>query len=250
MKSTKTPVRLIRYAKYGIGKSIGGKIYVHKSYEHVFYDDPETNSYYTNAQKHVSGFNNKYIVVAYNQKTKVFTFSWCADFDTNPEPTIGEQHVVYPDGTVKILKMNSENPYIYHHKWMMVGPDYKGFDVAASTRRSFLWTSLPDIDYSRIGRLQFWNKNVIPKLKKILFQKGNLSIEVRKASEPVSGGSFKYTLVAYIEGYSLPIQMGLGNTIESAMDNLSDSIREESRYHLKHVCRLEQASSFVDRLIR
>ncbi len=56
------------------------------------------------------------------------------------------------------------DPYIYHHKWLFVPDDYTGFNVAESKARSEQWIALSGVDRSRIGRLSFWEQNVVPRL--------------------------------------------------------------------------------------
>ncbi len=57
------------------------------------------------------------------------------------------------------------DPYIYHHKWLFVDDDYRGFDVAESKARSVQWIGLGDVDRSRIGRKSYWENYVVPRLK-------------------------------------------------------------------------------------
>ena len=146
-----------RSTKFGVGKLIGGKIYVHKHYENVL--PPEILN---NAKRFLNGFD--YNIVTYDTRSGNITFTWSPDFDSAPEPTVGEQIVVRQDGKVKKIKPSSD-PWIYHHKWLMVADDYPGFDVEKSKQHSLDWMSLPNIDYSRIGKKSFWEKNVTPYLK-------------------------------------------------------------------------------------
>lgn len=145
-----------RSAKYGVGKSIGGAVYVHRQYEHVL---GET---LTTAKKSLpSGF--EYTVVKHNEINGNVSFIHCPDFDTADEPATGDYAVVHPDGVVKLHPALAD-PYIYHHKWLFVAEDYEGFDLEASVRRSIAWMSLPDVDKSLIGRASYWNKHVVPRL--------------------------------------------------------------------------------------
>jgi len=145
-----------RFAKYGVGKSIGGAVYVHRQYEHVLGDALRT------AKKSLpSGF--EYTVVKHNEINGNLSFIHCPDFDTADEPATGDYAVVHPDGVVKLHPALAD-PYIYHHKWLFVAEDYEGFDLEASVRRSIAWMSLPDVDKSLIGRASYWNKHVVPRL--------------------------------------------------------------------------------------
>jgi len=110
----------------------------------------------------LDGFD--YNLIAYAPKTGAFTFTQSPDFDSAPEPTVGAQVLVKPDGTTRAMKPQND-PWIYHHKWLWVQDDYNGFDVEESVQRSQQWMTLPNIDYSRIGKKSFWEKNVVPDLK-------------------------------------------------------------------------------------
>jgi hypothetical protein len=48
---------------------------------------------------------------------------------------------------------------------MWVADDYTGFDVKESKLRSLEWTSLPNIDRTRIGQKKYWDANIVPLLK-------------------------------------------------------------------------------------
>ena len=147
---------LFRSRKYGIGKEIGGNIYVHKQYEYVFPQDELDKA------KPLLPKDFEYQVVKYNPTTKVFSFIVSRDFDTNPEPSINGGITVNSNGFVKSFP---EAGWIYHHKWMWVADDYTGFDVKESKLRSLEWTSLPNIDRTRIGQKKYWDANVVPLLK-------------------------------------------------------------------------------------
>jgi hypothetical protein len=56
------------------------------------------------------------------------------------------------------------DPYIYHHKWLFVDDDYRGFDTEQSKARSQQWITLGDVDRARIGRQSYWQEQVVPRL--------------------------------------------------------------------------------------
>lgn len=152
-------VKLPRRApRYGVGKLIGGKVYLHKQYEGVL--PPEVLN---NAKKFLNGFD--YNIVAYNTANGSVTFTQSPDFDASSEPILGDQLLVKPDGTTRTMHTNAD-PWIYHHKWLMVNDDYPGFDVEESKQRSIEWMSIPDVDYKRIGKKSFWEQNVVPQIKR------------------------------------------------------------------------------------
>lgn len=150
-------IKLPRRWRGNVGKSIGGGIYVHRDYE----TDVVPQDVLMNAQQALDGFD--YNIVKYVPKTGAVTFIQSPDFDTADEPMVGPQLLVKPDGSRKGMNPSSD-PWIYHHKWLWVKDDYPGFDVGEAKQRSAAWMSLPDIDYSRIGKKSFWEKNVVPRL--------------------------------------------------------------------------------------
>ena len=145
-----------RSRKYGVGKEIGGAVYVHRKYEGVF--APAINE----ARKRLPP-DFEYTVVKLNLANNTFSFIQVTDFDTAPEPTVGTVIAVKQDGSCRHMKP-PEDPYIYHHKWLFVADDYDGFDVEESKARSRAWMDLADIDRSRIGKKSYWQSKVVPRL--------------------------------------------------------------------------------------
>lgn len=145
-----------RASKYSVGKMIGGCLYVHRMYMNVI-----PSEIIDNIQKYGKGFD--FDIIKYCPKNNTVTLIQSPDFDSAPEPIVGPGLLIKEDGTVKYIKPPSD-PWIYHHKWLFVKDDYPGFDVEDSKRRSKEWMSLDNIDYSRIGKKSFWEKNVLPRL--------------------------------------------------------------------------------------
>lgn len=157
---------LKRYKPFGVGKYIGASVYVHTAYESVL---PEIFRHVKKLVPPRLG-GRPYDLIKYNTKTGAFTFIWVQDFDTADEPTMGIALIYTPSlgnlGTFKSRTMWPPNdPWIYHHKWLMVKDDYTGFDVALSKARSEIWLGFKNIDKSRIGKKSYWEKHVIPLLK-------------------------------------------------------------------------------------
>lgn len=140
---------------YKVGKVIGGEVYVHKQYENQFPQDKLEAA----KSKLPKEFN--YHVVKYNPKTNNFSFIISNDFDTNPEPSVNGGITVKEDGTAKPFK---DAGWIYHHKHQFVDDDYKGFDTEKEKQRSLKWSSLPDIEKSKIGQRKYWDEKVIPRI--------------------------------------------------------------------------------------
>ena len=146
-----------RSTKYGVGKQIGGAVYVHRRYESVF------GSAVEEARKCLPP-EFDYTVVKYNLANGALSFVQVADFAAAPEPTVGIVIVVKNDGSCRTVNP-PRDPYIYHHKWLFVLDDYDGFNVDESRRRSAAWLSLPKIDKRRIGKRSYWMKHIEPRIR-------------------------------------------------------------------------------------
>ena len=83
----------------------------------------------------------------------IIRFDESADFDIAREPTPGKMIAVDSQGNVAKRKSNQ----IFHHKWMWVDDDYKGFDVNKEYSWSKEWTSKVD-NFSGIGKKENWDK--------------------------------------------------------------------------------------------
>lgn len=149
--------KLPRRWRGNVGKSIGNAVYAHRNYE----TEIIPHDVLANAQQHLDGFD--YNIVKYVPKTGAVTFIQSPEFDSTPEPAVGDMLLVKPDGTTKGMSPSGD-PWIYHHKWLFVKDDYPGFDVDESKQRSAAWMGLPDIDYRRIGKKSFWEKFVVPNI--------------------------------------------------------------------------------------
>jgi hypothetical protein len=148
-----------RSRRYGIGKEIGGSVYVHRQYEEVL------GAAVASAKRSLPS-DFKYDVVKFNHRTQTVSFLQCPRFDHDPEPAIAAAIIVRPDGTKRLREFRADDPPIYHHKWLFVTDDYTGFDVEESERRSAAWLALPDIDTSRIGRQSYWRAEVLGESEK------------------------------------------------------------------------------------
>ncbi len=152
-----------RYKPFGVGKFIGGNVYIHRQYEQLL------PSEYWGARSIIPD-DFQYTIIKFNLKTRAFTFIESPDFDTAHEPTVGDMIVMTPDNSwasgyrSKFITHNNHDPLIYHHKWLFVHDDYTGFNVEVSKARSVLWTSLHDVDKSRIGRRSYWRQFVLTRL--------------------------------------------------------------------------------------
>ena len=78
--------KLPRRWQGNVGKSIGGGIYVHRNYE----SDVVPQDVLHNAQTGLDGFD--YNIVKYIPKTGTVTFIQSPDFDSAPEPLVGNHY--------------------------------------------------------------------------------------------------------------------------------------------------------------
>lgn len=145
-----------RSKRFGVGKEIGGSVYIHRLYEEgirriLLQPWPDLTGSFA------------YTIVKYNLRTHSITLIHSPDFDTVDEPMLGECWTI-PIARPPAYRSQPTDPFIYHHKWLMVADDYEGFDVRASIERSRRWLALPGIDKSRIGRRSFWMTHVVPRL--------------------------------------------------------------------------------------
>lgn len=121
-----------RSKKYGVGKEIGGKIYLHKNYAFKYIP-----FYLEAAQLLPNDFTYNCIMVD-QKKPYSIRFDEAPDFDTEREPHPGDFVEVNLE-TRKIRRGHSD--MIWHHKWMWVDDCYSGFDVDESYNWSKEWTS-------------------------------------------------------------------------------------------------------------
>ena len=148
--------------QYGVGKKMGNETYLHKSAMDVLPADVQARI----AEAELPP-GHEWSVVKYNKKTGQISLIESLDWDTSPEPTVGNSAILKPDGTVKMhnAPLADANKTIYHHKWLFVRPDYEGFNHVESKMRSRTWQALGNLDSRRYGRKGFWQENVLPRLE-------------------------------------------------------------------------------------
>lgn len=142
------------------GKKMPNGYYVHKSSYEVL-ENLFDIDYHSFLAAIPPGF--QFDILKYNPKQNQMTFTRSSDWDTANEPTVENAVLVKADGSIKFIKQHKD-PWIYHHKWMFVTDDYTGFDVEKSKRRS-QWTSIPNINKSKIGKKSYWESKVLPMLR-------------------------------------------------------------------------------------
>jgi len=151
MKNPRTP-----------GKKMPFGYYVHKDYVQII-----ENLYEIDVSRYAKSLPKdfQYTIVKFNPATCDVSFIFSPDWDTSAhESIVGDGYLVREDGTTRLNRQHKD-PWIYHHKWMFVADDYAGFDVERSKQRSKQWTSLPNINKSKIGKLSYWKAQVLSKLQ-------------------------------------------------------------------------------------
>lgn len=149
-------IQRYRHSEGGVGKQMGKAIWLHKDYSEWL---PDQKSLMW-AKRRLPD-DVEYNVIKYDPDVG-YTFFNSPDFDTADEPVAGDFTMVKLDGTIK----TGHVPQIWHHKWLWVDDDYGGFDVDEAAERSRDWLSLPDVDFTRIGRKEFWEREVVPYIRK------------------------------------------------------------------------------------
>ncbi len=151
----------IKRSKYGVGKLIGGVLYFHRQYMSILPEDVYDKNINILYDSKYEDF--KYNIIKWDIKKDLLTFVNSPDFDTADEPVAGDYVAIKSDGTVRKGSTKS----IWHHKWLWVKDDYKGFNVEESYRRSEAWLTIPMIEFSKIGNKAFWEKNYVPEIDKM-----------------------------------------------------------------------------------
>lgn len=174
-----------RHAEGGIGKQMGNSVWLHKQYASWLPDQEELRE-----AKRSLPPGSQYNVIKYDPDIG-YTFFNSPDFDTADEPVAGPFIKVKFDGTVERGVVNQ----IWHHKWLFVDDDYTGFDVDEAAERSRAWLALPDIDFARIGRKEFWEREVAPRIKR------NGSSSVDSSAEFFHGSPYPFNQPRLTDGF-------------------------------------------------
>lgn len=138
-------------------KKIGANIYVHKSNGDKLSENIRLAIRLIEMKHIPSGFNFEIIKINTNKNT--ISFIQSNNWNYAREPEVGDAYVFnLEEQKGKIIKSKGQ---IYHHKWMFVSDDYKGFDVNAAKAWSETWTSkIPNKREvkCRIGYKKYWDE--------------------------------------------------------------------------------------------
>lgn len=133
----------IWYSKFGVGKMVGSKVYVHINSRFGIIPTDVWNK-----AKQMLIDNNWspgiFYTLCYDlKKPHIVRFDVCEEFLTEREPTVG--YMVFVDTTTGKV-WSKYNRQIYHHKWLWVPEGFLGFDVQESYEWSKRWISkLPEV---------------------------------------------------------------------------------------------------------
>lgn len=123
----------IKRSKYGVGKLIGHeKYYVHIDYADEIMPISELFAFSFGLP---DDFSPNSVLIDF-AKYEV-RFDEAPDFDTAREPRAGLTYRVHRNGFVEKRVVDQ----IWHHKWLWVKDDYKGFDIQESFNWSKEWLS-------------------------------------------------------------------------------------------------------------
>jgi len=189
-----------------VGKKMGNDLYFHKKYVDEYID----KDFYNDLKSHLPE-GVEFNIIKYNDKNETISFINSPDFDTADEPIVSDAYKVTKEGTVSKTKEKS-TPQIYHHKWMFVKDDYRGFSVPKSVDRSKKWLEVSDkINMAKIGSKGYWEDEVLPLLEKSLWSKQKQEYTSAKTSINQIPKPVKYLLEEnYLKDRSVNLDIGGG----------------------------------------
>ncbi len=153
-------------------KRIGGKLYLHESVLKFLSKDlyEEVEKALKSAYTTIGSFNWNCIRIKPDGFVGAMeiAFQYSPDFDSADEPeviqTVRCLWMCNNEWEVKSIKAHTNT--IWHHKWMWVNPDYKGFDYEASKARSALWKPfVKKEELTKIGNKIYW-ESIKPRWEK------------------------------------------------------------------------------------
>ena len=113
-----------------VGKYIGEQMYVHRDYAHLVIP----GEWLQMLAETASAIKFKVVCVMYDRKARTIRGDSSEDFDTAREPHPGWQLTVHRNGKWELPDKPSMT--IWHHKWLWVMDDYRGFN----TKKSIQWS--------------------------------------------------------------------------------------------------------------
>ena len=166
-----------KYIKHNInkikGKHIGNNLYFHVS--QLPYLPKDLRDEISELSLILNHYSYDYNIIKIDKYYGDISLIMSNDFNDNYEPHIDISYRMMnklPPKVIDYRLRDIDKIPVYHHKWMFVADDYKGFDVQASKERSTWWETHPVVikhmqedKYfkSRIGLNGFWN-NVLKEI--------------------------------------------------------------------------------------
>ena len=140
-----------------LGKKVGGKVWFLLD----CIDDFKEVAIVERVKSLNADFSPTQTVVRADLKSAEVVLIESPDFILKHEPSVGTSYHFDEKGDISKTVMPPQNPLIYHHKWLFVTSEYKGFDVDEAMQRSLLWKGKLGKNRqlsSKIGRSEFWSK--------------------------------------------------------------------------------------------
>lgn len=160
-----------KYVKHNIdkvkGKHIGNNLYFHVS--QLPYLPKDLRDEISELSLILNRYSYNYNIIKIDKYGGDISLIMSRDFNDVDEPHIDKSYRMMDKLPPKVIDYDLREANkipVYHHKWMLVRDDYKGFDVKKSKERSEWWKNHPIVlnhivrdKYfkSRIGLNGFWN---------------------------------------------------------------------------------------------
>ena len=135
-----------RYRRTGVGKLVGGRLYLHKAYLPCALGVVFPRETYEEALRAMVASRRDdggFRCVRLDLGTGEVRFDLAPYFDELREPSPDEFVTVSIAGGKTSVSIGYTRQ-IWHHKWLWVKDDYRGFDVGASLRWSATYSPLLD----------------------------------------------------------------------------------------------------------
>lgn len=99
-----------------------------------------------------------YHIIKVDTKNKKISLIECFDWDKYYEPIVGNSYCF--DTFTGLYTMKKGGTKVYHHRWMFVSENYKGFDLEKSKQRTWMLWDIPEFqeNKNRVGSLQYWEE--------------------------------------------------------------------------------------------
>lgn len=146
--------KIARY-KGEVGKAMGSQIYFHKDYAEDIIPADLLKLVVEKLKENFPEF--EFNCMMYDRKKNIVRFDEGADFDERTEPMVGWQVAVSREG--EVAKSKNSSKAVWHHKWLWVRDDYKGFDVEESKEWSRYYLAKLD-ETTRGGSRDAWHKQL------------------------------------------------------------------------------------------